>query len=226
MNGKIGGLVCMVVMGAALYARADSPPAASSETVITSDELEFLDNGARTVFTGHVVLTQEPNQLLADRMVKIKSTGNIEAEGHVHGTWKGDKGEKSIATGRNALYRPSEKITELWGNAKMTRWETAVDTRPVTVTADHFTAFDNDHTVYAKGHVHMEQKQGLRTWSDEAKYDQTAQTITLWGVTPVLVHWEDAKGSADFKSERAWLLVSPKRVKLIKDVHGHIIPAS
>jgi len=219
-------LLLLSCLSNAFWVRAAMPPTTASETTITSDELEILDNGAQTVFTGHVVLTQDPYQLFADRMTQIKATGIVEAKGHIRGTWKGDKGERSVATGANARYTPAEKVTELWGDALLTRWETAADTQPVTVTADHFTAYDQDHTVHAQGHVVMQQPPGLRTLSDEAKYDRTTETIALWGAHPVQVHWEDVKGAGDFEGERAWLVVSPKRAKLEHNVHGHVVPSS
>ena len=76
------------------------PPAA--EATITSDELEMLDNGARSIFRGHVELKQDPYLLLSDRMERIKETGVVVAKGHVHGSWAGPKGTWCWRSGWNS----------------------------------------------------------------------------------------------------------------------------
>ena len=87
----------------------------ASDATITSDELELQDNSAVAIFSGHVVLTQEAYQVRADRMVRTKATGIVNASGHVVGTWISAKGEKMRVDGEEASYQPSTKIVEIWG---------------------------------------------------------------------------------------------------------------
>src|SRR4051812_17674586 len=97
-----------------LSARALAVPAPSSEATISSDELELRNNGALSIFTGHVKLKQEPYLLQADRMERTKSTGLVTAKGHIHGTWNGEKGEKGQVYADQGFYKPAEKTVELW----------------------------------------------------------------------------------------------------------------
>src|SRR5579864_7779438 len=91
--------VMYLIGSLAARGRAVVPPPSNAEATITSDQLELLDNGARSVFTGHVVLKQDPYLLLADRMIQTKATGIVDAYGHIQGTWITDKGEKVLAEG-------------------------------------------------------------------------------------------------------------------------------
>ena len=50
--------------------------------------------GRRHSFRGHVVLTEEPYILHSDNMRRTKTTGIVDADGHINGTWHSDKGEK------------------------------------------------------------------------------------------------------------------------------------
>jgi lipopolysaccharide transport protein LptA len=197
-------------------------PAPNEEATITSDELQILNSGATTVFKGNVVLTQDVYVLKADRMTQSKATKIVEAHGRVHGTWLPESGEKVVATGRQARYTPSTKITELWGKAKLTRWETLKDTQPVVISAHKFTAYEADNVVYARDRVRITQGKTLWATSDEAKYDQTAETVELWGPSRVAIHWEDARGIADFESDRARVWVSERRGRLIDQVKGRV----
>jgi lipopolysaccharide assembly outer membrane protein LptD (OstA) len=106
----------------------------------------------------------------------------------------------------------------------MTRWETAVDTMPVIVTADRFVAHENEHEVLAHNNVHI--AQGPNKWaaSDEARFDQTASTLFLWGTRPVFVHWADLKGISDFHGDKGTVTLKPKQARLMNHVQGHIIP--
>src|SRR5436190_24189136 len=79
-----------------------SPAASSPEATISSDQLELIDNGSKTVFTGHVLLEQAPYVLKADRMTRYQSNGLVEGEGHVHGTWINPAGGKTEARGEHA----------------------------------------------------------------------------------------------------------------------------
>ena len=51
---------------------AAAKPKAKTPATITSDDLELRDNGAVTIFTGHVVLKQDPYLIHADRMERTK----------------------------------------------------------------------------------------------------------------------------------------------------------
>jgi len=217
-------LIAGVMLAGSRIVWCAQPSKPKGEAVITSDQLEIQDNGARTVFTGHVVLTDPPYVLRADRMVQAKKTGIIDAHGHIEGTWISETGEKLVAIGKDGEYRPAEKTTELWGNAKLTRWETAVDTIPVVVTADRFITHENEHEVLARFHVHMTQGPDKWATSDEARFDQQASTVHLWGSHQVLVHWRDAKGISDFYGDKGTLVLQPKKAQLIDHVHGHVIP--
>lgn len=218
-------LVFWVVLAGSRILWGDmQPPKPRGEAVITSDQLEIEDNGARTVFTGHVVLRDPPYVLRADQMVQMKKTGIVDAQGHVEGTWISDTGEKLVGIGRNGQYRPDERTTELWGDARLTRWETAVDTNPVVVTADRFVAHEEQHEVLAHSHVHMTQGPNKWSISDEARLDQQTSTVHLWGSHQVLVHWRDNKGISDFYGDRGTLILQPKQAQLIDHVHGHVIP--
>src|ERR1700722_19931320 len=77
----------------------------SKEATITSDDLELQNNGEQTIFTGHVILTQDPYKIHADRMVRTKATEIIDADGHVVGTWVSPKGEKVRVLGEKARYK-------------------------------------------------------------------------------------------------------------------------
>jgi len=91
----------------------------SSEATITSDELELQNNGEVTIFIGHVVLTQNPYQVRADRMVRTKATGIVDATGHVVGTWVSPKNEKVKVTGDQARFQPTAKTIDIWGKGRV-----------------------------------------------------------------------------------------------------------
>lgn len=202
---------------------ASDPPKPSSEATITSDELELHDNGAKTVFRGHVVLTQEPYILTANRMERVRDTEVVNAFGNIKGTWISEKGEKMVATGERGRYNPKEETIELWDRPKLTRWETAKDTAPVVVTADYFIAYKNEKMLLAKKDVHMTQDR-MSAKSHFAKYDQNEQMLHLWGPGQVEIHVEDNKSQGDFLSDRARLSLSPKGARLMDRVTGHVIP--
>jgi lipopolysaccharide export system protein LptA len=206
--------------------RLQAAPSTTSQATITSDELELRDNGALTFFRGHVVLTEDPYVLHADRMLRTKATGIVDADGHLDGTWISDKGEKIKAYGQQGRYTPMPQVTDLWEKARLIRWETSRDTEPVQVTADHFTAYHQEREFYAKGHVVMTQDPKILSRSDEAQYDQKIQTIHLYGAARVFVHVADAKGSGDFTGEEGWVTLAPKTARLVGHVQGHVIPGS
>jgi lipopolysaccharide transport protein LptA len=199
-------------------------PPATNQATITSDEMEVVNNGDQTIFRGHVVLTQAPYGMTSDQMVRYKDTGVVEAEGHVIGTWVKPTGEKLVAQGKKARYNPNDQTTELWSEAKLSRWETVRDTAPVVVTADRFIAHNDQRTLFARDHVHIQQGTDFSTYSDAAKYVDKDQAIYLWSKKKTVVDWRDAQGSGHFLSDRAVLYMSPRRVRLEEDVKGHVIP--
>jgi lipopolysaccharide export system protein LptA len=91
----------------------------AEEATITSDQLEILDNGQKTIFLGHVVLKRAPYTLHADRMVRTQPGGRVEAEGAVIGTWQTEKSKGAIQSD-SAQYDPAKGITELWGQRPVT----------------------------------------------------------------------------------------------------------
>ncbi|MFA5975881.1 MAG: LptA/OstA family protein [Elusimicrobiota bacterium] len=194
------------------------------EATITSDELQMQDNGAQTIFTGNVVLIQSPYRLEADRMQRTKATGLVQARGHVRGTWISDSGEKIVATGQHARYDPNEEISELWGEPEVTRWETPRDTCPVVLNAERIIAQQRQKTILAQQNVRIRQGTRLLTRSEQGQYSQTDKTIHLWGKKGVFIHVKDTRGSADFTSNRGWVLLDPKEARLIDNVRGHVIP--
>jgi lipopolysaccharide transport protein LptA len=88
----------------------------AAEATISSDELEMQNNGERTIFSGHVVLTQVPYQVRADQMIRTKATGIVDAAGRVVGTWVSPKGENVRVEGEKARYNPSTETVEVWGD--------------------------------------------------------------------------------------------------------------
>src|SRR5262249_16468273 len=152
--------------------------------------------------------------ITADKMVRTKATSLVEAEGHVVGFWKQENGEKIVAKGERAIYNPTIKVTELWGkHASLTRWQTEADTAPVVVYARYFKAVQPEDRVWDSKHVKF--TQGVQFWSlsDEAKYDHREKKIHLWGRKKTRVHFENDKGTGDFKSDRAIIDVSSKKAK-------------
>lgn len=208
------------------WAQPSSKPAAK-DTQITSDELAIQKGGESTLFTGNVLLRQIQQHLQADQMTRSRLTGIATARGHVRGTWFSEKGEKVIATGDSARYTPAQEVTELWGEsgrARMTRWETAKDTAPVTIDAWLFTARKLENTIDAEREVRVVQPMRLVSESDFARYDRAAGTLTLWGRAPVDMSIQDGKGTGHFTSERAVMNLNPRRARLTGNVRGHVIP--
>jgi lipopolysaccharide assembly outer membrane protein LptD (OstA) len=110
------GAVISFFLGSSWVWAAPAPKGPPDETTITSDQMELIDNASRTVFTGNVVLKSESYVLNADKMTRYRTTGIVEAEGHVVGTWTKPTGEKTKATGDYARYNPQTEIAELWGD--------------------------------------------------------------------------------------------------------------
>lgn len=202
-----------------------APPAPKGDATITSDELVLQDSGAKSVFRGNVVLKQDPYTLFADRMERKRDGGVVEVFGNVHGSWTSEKGERLLATGQRGRYVPETQTIELWEKAKLTRWETAVDTTPVVVKAHYFIAYRDEKTVWAKKNVFMEQGIRMKAQSDFARYDQVEQALHLWGDKQVAIHVEDAKGKADFLSDKAKVTLTPKGARLMDRVTGHVVPS-
>ncbi len=106
----------LVVLGTAGLTFAKGP---ETPATITSDELELQNNGALTIFRGHVVLTQGPYEVRSDRMVRVKADGRVEAQGHVVGSWVSPKKEKVRIESEEAVYYPSKDTVELWGKTQV-----------------------------------------------------------------------------------------------------------
>jgi lipopolysaccharide export system protein LptA len=223
----MGAALIGALTGLASGARAlESAPPVKPEATITSDEMEVVNNGARTIFRGHVVLKEVPYELHADRMERTRATGVVQAWGHIVGTWVKPEGEKGMAEGDRARYDPADETTEWWDHARLTRWQTASDTAPVVVTADRFVAEQKEDRLLAHRNVQVTQGGEFWSQSDEGKFDHQQQTMTLWGKHPVRMHWQDARGTADFKSDQAVIFVVTKRTRLLDQVQGHVVPLS
>src|ERR1035438_9078044 len=108
-NSRRARSLLLLCIGWVLWVRSPAAAetaasAAPEEATITSDEFEAVDNGAQSIFTGHVVLTRSPYVLHADRMVRAKATEVVEANGHIQAVWIRPTGEKIIAVGGRARY--------------------------------------------------------------------------------------------------------------------------
>src|SRR4051812_11012292 len=88
---KVKFIVLAVCLGSAAIAGAVK----KDDATISSDAMEILNNGARTVFSGHVILEKQSYRLTANRMTREQSTGLVQAEGNVIGTWVNLSGEKT-----------------------------------------------------------------------------------------------------------------------------------
>jgi lipopolysaccharide transport protein LptA len=198
---------------------------AQSDATISSDEMELINNGERTVFSGHVVLTRTPYVLTADKMTRYKD-GIVEGEGHIVGSWSQDKGEKTQATGQQARYNPQAQTTELWGHPKLSHWESASDTAPLEVTTQRFIVYHDKRQLHAVDDVKIRRADTFLAQSDRAQFDETTKILSLWcqGQNQTVIDFKDPKGSGHFLSDRARLYVSPKRAQLLDRVTGHIIP--
>jgi lipopolysaccharide export system protein LptA len=155
-------LIALLLASGPGFAAPLSKAPAASEATIASDQLELLENGGKTVFTGHVLLERPPYVLKANQMTRYQNTGLVEAQGRIVGTWINEAGEKTEAQGEFGRYDPAAQTAELW-------------TKP------------------------------------------NAQ---------ILVTSQNAKGTSRFTSDRAKLDLAQKRVRMIDNVQGHIVPAS
>ena len=225
MNGRLIFLIPWVILVGTRIVWCDMEPSKpKGEATITSDELEMQDNGARTVFTGHVVLRDPPYVLRADRMVQTKKTGIVDTYGHVEGTWISETGEKLVAIGRDGEYRPAEKTTELWGECQADAMGDGRGYHSLCGYTIVLLPMKIRMEVLARHHVHMSQGPDKWATSDEARLDRSTSTLYLWGSHQVLVHWQDAKGVSDFYGDHGTLVLHPKKAQLIDHVHGHVIP--
>jgi lipopolysaccharide export system protein LptA len=87
----------------------------AGEATISSDQLEIQDGGRKSVFTGHVVLRQEPHVLFADRMVRTQPSGLVTAQGHLEARWLPPSGEKAKVLSELGRYDPLSQVIEVWG---------------------------------------------------------------------------------------------------------------
>ncbi len=228
MIAVLGGLALSGAAPAQETAAPSSTATASvadtAQATITSDEMELINNGERTVFTGHVVLTRTPYVLTAEKMIRYKD-GIVDVEGKVVGTYTGEKGEKTQAAGQKARYNPQAETTELWGKPKLTHWQSSTDPAPLVVTARRFIDYHDKRQLHAMDNVEIRQADTFLAQSDRAQFDETTKILSLWGDRQTVIDFKDPKGSGHFLSDRARLYVSPKRAQLLDRVTGHIIPA-
>ena len=150
----------------------------------------------------------------------------MDADGHIIGTWVKPTGEKTVATGGKARYRPREQTTELWDFPRLTHWDTIQDTAPMVVTAERFIAHHDTQMLFARQKVTIQRGNDFKSQSDEAQFDQKLRVIHLWGKRQTVIDWKDRQGSGHFLSDRALLFMSPKRARLIDHVTGHVIPGA
>jgi lipopolysaccharide export system protein LptA len=212
----------MVCAASWLWA-AEAVPA--SEATISSDEMELIDNGSKTVFNGHVLLSRPPYEMKADKMTRVQADGVVEAEGNIIGLWKNPAGDKVKAVGHHARYSPQVQTLELWGDPRLTRWESPKDQTPLIVTADRFIAHNDTHMIQAETRVVFKRGMAFQAMSDHAQFDQTDGVLHLWGTRQVDTLWGDARGTGRFLSDRALLYQNPRRARLMDHVTGHIVPA-
>ncbi len=99
-------------------AAASSPGA---PVTLDSDTLEIVDNGARSIFSGHVVLKQDDSVVYADRMVRSGQDGPVVATGRVRGISRGEKKDQQVEIlGTKARYEPVLKQVFVWGSPRVT----------------------------------------------------------------------------------------------------------
>ena len=227
MNKLMTFVVLVIGLVSCVFPEAGSaiPVPGTNEATITSDQLELINNGALSVFTGHVQLTQVPYVLTADRMTRLEASGLVEAEGHIIGTWLKSTGEKTTAIGEQARFDPRTQTTELWQNAKLTHWESATDAIPMVVTAERFIAHHDEQSLEAQKNVTILRAGMFESHSDAAIYLQNDQLIRLWGDRQTTIQFQDPQGSGHFLCDRAQLYLSPRRARLIDHVTGQLFPA-
>jgi lipopolysaccharide transport protein LptA len=118
-------VILMIALGS--FASAAMPPAPEDqEATISSDQMEILQNGQRTVFIGHVVLEKTTSKLTANRMTRF-SDGHVEADGRIVTTWVNPDQSGSVeARGAYARYDPASESAQLWNkpNKKISvKWQ-------------------------------------------------------------------------------------------------------
>jgi|GEM_PF-2137981 lipopolysaccharide transport protein LptA len=215
----------LIVAGWAGLCRASPLPPAAASATITSDELQLVDQGAESIFVGHVVIKQDYYTLWADRVRQVKDTGIANAFGHVKALWARPGEARILGTGLYAKYDPNTEEAQLWNRAEITRWETEADTSPVHIKADHFISREMEQKMWAKGNVYIRRPGNFWSKSEDGLYNQAEQVVSLWGPQQVEMQYMDDKGAAHFFSDRAMVFLSPKRVRLLDHVKGHIVPA-
>lgn len=222
---KARGLWIGMLLSAQALAGAPPPPS-DSEATLTSDELEIVENGAKTVFRGHVRLTHQAYRMESDVMTRSGADGPVLARGRVKGTWTSPSGERMEATGGQARYDPAQETVELWDSPRVTRYATAVDTAPVIIDAERFIAHRREQVVWAKRDVRLRQGDQIRVRAGEARYDQPQRLITAWGGPRVQIDVEDGRGRAAFESDQAVVSLEDRRARLLSRVRGRVTPRS
>src|SRR5258708_4090160 len=220
----VGACLFILSPGGRSWAAWTEPTPSTGETTITSDEMELIHNGGETILTGHVILIRPPYQMKADRMIRYKETGIVEAEGNVIGTWDKPTGERVEAVGAYARYTPQAQTTELWGAARLSHWDNATDPTPLIVTAERFVAHHDTEIVDGETHVFFRRGTSFQAHSDRAQFDGKGQVLNLWGTQQTDTLWADPRGSGRFLSDRVLLYLSPRRARLLDHVTSHVIP--
>ena len=224
---RIAFIVAAVLVGSLAFG-ADTAKNGKDAT-ITSEQMLLTKGGDLTLFKGNALLKQLAQWISADEMTRSRLTGVAHAKGRVRGTWFSDKGEKIVGVGDEAQYTPLTETTDLWGRkgvATLTRWETARDTSPVIMHGRHFVALKRENLMLAHDQVVIVQAPRFEAHADEARYNRTLGTLELWGKRQVFTHLNDGKGSGDFHSDTAWMLLSPRKARLTGHVTGHVIPST
>ncbi|OGR89283.1 MAG: hypothetical protein A2992_02625 [Elusimicrobia bacterium RIFCSPLOWO2_01_FULL_59_12] len=86
------------------------------EATITSDHMELINHGEKTIFDGHVVLQRPPYELKAKRMTRAQGTGHVDVEGQIVATWVSPEGGQVRVQGDRGRYDPNTEKAELWTN--------------------------------------------------------------------------------------------------------------
>lgn len=109
-TGVFLGCLCGVSTGS--FALPPAPIA--HEATITSDQMELVDHGAKTIFEGNVHLQKELYELKADQMTREREGGMIYVKGRITGIWRSpEKGHVQVK-GDQGSYNPTTEIAELW----------------------------------------------------------------------------------------------------------------
>jgi lipopolysaccharide export system protein LptA len=108
----MSSLCTAILLVAAVSGFSEELP--EDETTITSDHMELIDHGKKTVFEGNVTIQKKTYELKANRMSRLREDGMIEAEGRIRATWNSEEGQQVIVRGDRGRYDPNTEVAELW----------------------------------------------------------------------------------------------------------------